>query len=239
MVRYHDHPSTYRSAQLDGCRWEDFLATRSRNFRSQLGRKFRALERDHAVRFRQTANPTELGRDMETLFDLHERRWGRRGSTVFRGDHAKGFHVDFATAAMQRGWVRLWLLEVDEVPIAAWYGWRLGDRYSYYQAGFDPAWSQHSPGFLLLARTLRAAIEEGADRYEMLLGNEEYKSRFAPLERSAQTLVITPTLHPARIAVTMDVSLRRLARRLPEGGHERLRQAATPILRRWPIKTAP
>ena len=140
-------------------------------------RKFRALERDRAVRFPPNGEPhLNSGRDMETFVRSPRAALpGRRGSTVFRGDHAEGVprRSSRRRGAMQRGWVRLWPLEVDEVPIAAWYGWRLGDRYAVtIRPASIPAWSQTSAqGFLLLARrALRAAIEEArCDRYEMLL----------------------------------------------------------------------
>ena len=65
------------------------------------------------------------------------------------------------------------------MAVAGWYGWRVGDRFSYYQAGFDPAWSRYSVGFLLLAETVREAIAEGAAEYDLLLGDEAFKARFA------------------------------------------------------------
>jgi CelD/BcsL family acetyltransferase involved in cellulose biosynthesis len=238
IVRYHDRVSKLRSAVISGLTWEDYLASRSSNFRSQLGRKQRGLARDHQVVYR-SADARSLSTDMETLFDLHARRWAQGRSTIFSAPAKQAFHQDFARAALARGWLRLWLLEVDGAPIAAWYGWRLGDRYLYYQAGFDPVWANHSPGLLLLARTIRAAIEEGAAAYDMLLGDETYKARFAGDERTAQTLVMTRARHPARAIVATDIGLRRVARRLPPGVRRPLRAALAPVLRRWPIDTAP
>ena len=238
-TRYHDRPSVYRSVALSGLDWDAYLATRSINMRGQVRRKLRALERDHAVAFRETTSSATLRRDMETLFDLHRQRWATDRSTVFSTPAARDFHLQFAEAALARNWLRLWTLEVDGAPVAAWYGWRLGDRYLYYQAGFDPAWSRYSPGFLLLAHTVRAAIEEGAPTYDMLLGDEPFKSRFADVERTAETLVLTRAIHPARALVAADAALRRTARRLPRTAYAPLRTALSPMLRRWPVRTAP
>jgi CelD/BcsL family acetyltransferase involved in cellulose biosynthesis len=238
IIRYHDRVSKLRSAVLSGLTWDDYLASRSSNFRSQLRRKGRGLARDHKVIYR-SADASSLSADMETLFDLHARRWAQGRSTIFSTPGRRAFHQDFARAALARGWLRLWLLEVDGAPIAAWYGWRLGNRYLYYQAGFDPIWATHSPGLLLLAHTIRAAIEEGAASYDMLLGDESYKARFASVERTAQTLVMTRARHPARVVVATDIGLRRVVRRLPRGMRRPLRAALAPVLRRWPIEPAP
>lgn len=236
---YHDRPSVYRSIDLSGLTWEGYLANRSANFRSQLGRKARRLTHDHDVVYRQTEAGT-LARDMETLFDLHARRWAGRRTAVFASEGAREFHLEFAAAALARRWLRLWLLEVDGAPIAAWYGWRVGDRFLYYQAGFDADWSTHSPGLLMLGHTIRAALEEGAAVYDMLLGNETYKARFTEVdERAARTVVLTRRTHPARALVAADAAARRAVRRLPRGRSAKVRAALAPVLRRWPIVTAP
>jgi CelD/BcsL family acetyltransferase involved in cellulose biosynthesis len=238
-IRYHARPSIYRSIGLAGHTWETLLSSMSRNLRGQIGRKLRALEREHEVRFRQTLDPADVPSDMARLFALHHERWRTRGGTFLDDERARAFHADFAAASLERGWLRLWSLDVDGEAIAVWYGWHIGGRYLYYQAGFDPAWSRHSPGLLLLAHTIRSAVEEGATEYDMLLGDEPYKSRFATRARAGRTVVVTRTLHPSRAIVTVDVGLRRMIRALPPDLHTRIRRAATPFMKRWPVKTAP
>jgi CelD/BcsL family acetyltransferase involved in cellulose biosynthesis len=186
--------------ELDGSSWEDYLAARSRQFRNQVSRKMRWLRRDHEVRLRQSSAPEEVARDFRTLFELHDARWtGRHVVSSIVDPKARDFLGEFAADAHERGWLRLYLLEVDEVPVAGWYGWRVGDRFSYYQAGFDPAWSQYSVGFLLLAETVREAIAEGAAEYDLLLGSESFKSRFATGQRRGRSVLLAPVVSRARV----------------------------------------
>ncbi len=152
LVAFSYRETTLPRIQLPAS-WETYLAGRSRNFRSQLGRKLRALERSHEVRFRRTQAASELTSDLETFFRLHDARWESRGGSSSATERVRSFHADFAEAALERGWLRLWLMEVDGDSVAAWYGWRLGERYSYYLAGFEPRWSDASVGLLLLAHT--------------------------------------------------------------------------------------
>ncbi len=158
--------------------WEAYLAGRSSNFRSQVGRKERKLIREHGLAFR-LADAASLEADLDTLFRLHERRWDEAGSGAFDG--ARGaFHRDFAAAALKRGWLRLWIAEVDDGrAVAAWYGFRFGGEELYYQAGRDPEWDRSSVGLVLLCQTMRAAAEEGVDTYRLLRGDDSYKDRFA------------------------------------------------------------
>jgi hypothetical protein len=74
--------------------------------------------------------------------------------------------------------------------------------------------TQRSAGLVLLGRTVRDAIEEGAMEYDLLAGGDAYKRRFETGLREARTLVVTPRFHPARAAAAVGVGARRLARRL-------------------------
>jgi CelD/BcsL family acetyltransferase involved in cellulose biosynthesis len=131
--------------------------------------------------------------------------------------------LDFAAAALERGWLRLWLLEVDGEPIAAWYGWRLGGRYAYYNSGFDPERSQLRPGLVLLAGVIRAALEEGAEEFDFLLGDESYKFRFAEDSRTVHNVTVARAWHPALLVTGAEAVMRGLGRRLPR----RIRQAGS------------
>jgi CelD/BcsL family acetyltransferase involved in cellulose biosynthesis len=211
--------------ELAGVDWEAYLAGRSRQLRSQVGRKLRSLGKEHEVQFRRTRISEEVADDLGTLFRLHDARWAERSdSSAFSDPAVRAFHLEFATAAFERGWLRLTVLEVDGAPIAALYGWLIGGRWSYYQAGFDPAWSRHSPGFLLLAETIRQAIEEGASEYDMLLGEESFKRRFATSSRPVCTVVLAPRGTRGHIGAAAGASLRRMWLKVPSGPRSRVRR---------------
>lgn len=213
--------------ELAGLDWDEYLAGRSRQLRSQLGRKLRSLRKEHNVQFRRTRRSEEVTGDLGTLFRLHDARWAERpDSSAFSDPAVRAFHLEFATAALERGWLRLTSMEVDGAPVAALYGWLIGGRWSYYQAGFDPAWSRHSPGFLLLAETIREAIEDGASEYDMLLGEEPFKRRFATSSRTVCTIVLAPRGRSAHISAAAGARLRRAWRKLPSGPRARARRLA-------------
>lgn len=215
-------PAAYPYIPLAGRSWDQYLAGRSRQLRSQLGRKGRGLAKQHQVVFRQTRVRDEVDADLSSLFALHAARWQSRGRASSMADRSlPAFHSAFAAAALERGWLRLYVMEVDGAAAAAWYGWRLGDRWSYFQAGFDPAWSRQSVGFLLLAETIKDASEEQAAEYDLLLGDEPFKARFAEAERWGQTVVVVPAVHPIRLAAAAGSVARRLWRRLPSRLRER------------------
>lgn len=201
---------------IEGLTWDGYLGSRSRNFRSQVRGKARKLEREHAVSYRQTRDVDELDRDMSTFFALHDARWGPRGGSSIPTESSRAFHRDFAAALLARGWLRLWFLEIEGEPVATWYGWNVGGRYAYYLAGFAPRWQERSVGFVLLAQTIRAAIEEGAREYDLLRGDETYKARFATHQQEVETLVLAPAASAARLLASLEAAAWRRSRQLPD-----------------------
>jgi len=81
--------------KFDGMSWEEFLASRSSNFRAQVGKRERRAIRKHGLTYRLADDPGRLAEDMESLFRLHAARWGAETTGVFEGDRAS-FHHDFA-----------------------------------------------------------------------------------------------------------------------------------------------
>jgi CelD/BcsL family acetyltransferase involved in cellulose biosynthesis len=176
--------------RLEAASWDDFLGSRSSNFRQQVRRRERNLARDHALRYRLADDAARLEEDLDILFRLHRARWGDRPSSFAASEP---FHRDFAARAFELGWLRLWFLELDGEAVAAWYGFRFCGVESYYQAGRNPEWSDSTVGFVLLAHTIRQALEDGMDTYRMGRGATPYKSRFADEDPGLEAVVLACT----------------------------------------------
>jgi CelD/BcsL family acetyltransferase involved in cellulose biosynthesis len=172
---------------IDGSGFEAWLASRSRNFREQVRRRERALQRDGRLRYRLCDSLETLDDDLQTLFALHEARWGASDEAFL--PHLLPFHREVAALALQRGWLRLWILELDARPVAAWEGFRYAGADWYYQAGRDPAFDRQAVGFVLLAHTVRDAMEAGMQEYCLGRGGEDYKLRFASRDPGLEKVV--------------------------------------------------
>lgn len=183
-LRFEASPSLH----VEWASFDDFLASRSRNFREQVRRKERKLSREHDLRYRLCGDPRELAGDLDTLFDLHDARW-QDASDAFDAQRRR-FHHDFASLALQRGWLRLWGMDLDGRRVAAWYGFRFAGAEWYYQGGRDPAYERQAVGFVLLSHTVREAMGDGVGEYKLLRGGEEYKGRFANRDTGLETFVV-------------------------------------------------
>jgi CelD/BcsL family acetyltransferase involved in cellulose biosynthesis len=171
-----------------GSDWASYLNTRSANFRQQACRRERRLARHHALRYRLVNAAARLDADFDELLRLHDARW--RGSSGSFAGRRTAFHRAFAARAFDRGWLRLWIAELDGRPAAAWYGFRFADAEWYYQAGRDRRYDSLSIGFVLLVHTIREALADGIVEYKLLRGDEAYKRRFANDDAPLETVMI-------------------------------------------------
>jgi CelD/BcsL family acetyltransferase involved in cellulose biosynthesis len=174
---------------LTGLDWDGYLATRSTNARQQIRRRERRLRENHDVSIRTTTEPARVQDDLEIFDRLHRARWGE-ASQVFAGDWGR-FARDFAQRAAERGWLNLRFLDVDGQPAACYFGFRYAGVENYWQAGRDPRFDELSVGAVLLADTIRDAIDSGAREFRFLRGDEAYKLRYASHDPGLEARVLS------------------------------------------------
>ena len=156
---------------------------------------FRAADRMQRVR----GGLVERREFLADLVRLHRlRREPLGGSDGLGDDRMVAFHDAFTARAQRAGWLRLYRLVLDGAVVAAVYGAAVGDKFYFYQSGFDPAFGRHSVGLLILAHSIRDAIGEGLAEYDLLHGNEGYKYQWAEHERPLMRHhLYPPRLHGA------------------------------------------
>lgn len=203
---------------LAGHTWESYLASRGREHRYGVQRKLRGLRKNFDVSFDAARTEDERRVALALLLDLHERRWRDKGtSDAFHTPGLRAFHEDFTRLALERGWLRLFVLRLSGAPAAAFYGLRYGTSFFFYQSGFDPAYSRHGVGVATMALSIEAAVGEGAQIFDMLHGEEEYKFHWSTRVRPLTRYSLYPPRPKGRLAAALaavDAALRPVARRV-------------------------
>jgi len=169
---------------LSGLSWESYLESLGRSHASGLRRKYRKINARYRLSLAVMNTQAERQSAMNFLISRHLHRWKTRGgTTAFDSLALIDFHNRFSALALTMGWLRLFLLKLDDVPAAAIYGFSYDGVYYYYQAGFDERFSRYSVGQLAIAESIRFCIEEGVNEYDFLHGSEPYKYSWANRER--------------------------------------------------------
>lgn len=169
---------------------EDFRAGLCRGLRQNVLRYRRQLERAGEVRF-ETAGRAALDEALNSLFRLHEMRWGRRNQRGVLSDSAiRSFHRAVSASLLDRGCLRLHTLRVNGSIAAVLYSFSSGRRVYAYLSGFNPAVARFGPGTLLANYAIEEAIREGAREFDFLRGNEAYKYRWGARDRQSRRLIL-------------------------------------------------
>lgn len=175
-----------------------------------LRRKERGLARGAALEVISLRDGAAIQGRLEALFALHRRRWDATPTPSLFHDprHRRFFHA-LARRLGPEGALRWVELRRDGHPAAIHLGACVRGRYLWYKPAFDPALAAHSPGSVLLARCVAEAVAEGAREFDMGLGGEPYKDRYATHARVVEDLYLSPWR-----ALTARWWLERRARRL-------------------------
>jgi len=195
--------------RLAGHTWDSYLATLGASHRANVRRRLRALEQKFDVRFERVTDGGDRSEALERLALFHARRFDS-GGTAFRTAALRAFHDDVTGRALERGWLRMFVLRVDGEAVAVMYGFLYNGTFYFYQHGFDDRHQQHSIGLVLMALSIRAAIEEGAAEFDLLWGTEPYKFLWAREARELRNI----HLFPGHVGGRLQKNLFRARRRL-------------------------
>lgn len=153
--------------------WEEYFESRSSAMRRTLRARLRKLEALPGYRFRWT--PPEEGADaIELLLRINSARWKKdltKRRRVFGELFRRCCASDrFVISTLHDGET---LLAAQGSFLEPSSGTLLG-----YMMGYNPAFSKLSPGTVLVALTVRHAIERGFKRYDFARGGEDFKLSF-------------------------------------------------------------
>jgi CelD/BcsL family acetyltransferase involved in cellulose biosynthesis len=156
--------------------FDEWLGTKSRNFRQQARRFRRRLEQaDGRVRL---STPAELDADVDAFVRLHLLRWeGRGGSSL--GERI-GVMLRAAGRALQEsGGFRLWVCEVEGRAVSAQIFLAAGDHVLYWNGGFDPDFAQFKPALVGIIAGVEDSLARGERHLDLGGGDHDYKLRIA------------------------------------------------------------
>ncbi|NLE76482.1 MAG: GNAT family N-acetyltransferase [Chloroflexi bacterium] len=188
----------HQSAREDVCpvihlpaTWDDYLSSLSKKERHETRRKIRRLEREAAFGWHSIQAMDELPASMNAFIDLH--RQSSDDKHHFMDDKMAAFFRAMAAVMLEKGWLWLSLLEIDQHPAAGLLCFDYGDRIWVYNSGFAPQFNHLSPGVVVKALCIQEAIQRGRAVFDFLQGAEPYKYRFGAVDTEVIRLMVLRT----------------------------------------------
>jgi CelD/BcsL family acetyltransferase involved in cellulose biosynthesis len=160
--------------------WSQYVEERlSPGFRPLVTRYPRKLADRYQVSIHRCENADDLTKGLEILFSLHTKRWSLANQPgSFGSQERKEFYEQMSRRFLRRGWLELWVLELNGVAAAAQFCFRYGDTVSILQEGFDPEFAADKVGYALRATMLKHFIETGVKHYDFLGGLADHKQKW-------------------------------------------------------------
>src|ERR1051326_9188253 len=178
---------------LTGQTWQTYLGALGASHRANFGRRLKQVAKAFDFRFERVKSERQRREALAVLIDLHHKRWRERGmSEAFSSAEMTAFHDDVSRVALEQNWLRLYVLRLNDRPAAALYGFQRNRRFYFFQSGLDPEYSRYSVGLVTMGLAIQSALEDGAEEYDLLHGNESYKSLWAQETREIRKLELYP-----------------------------------------------
>ncbi|MGC1975658.1 MAG: GNAT family N-acetyltransferase [Candidatus Sulfotelmatobacter sp.] len=175
--------------------WPLYVQTLSGEDRKNLIRYTRRLQLRYSTRIYRCAEPKELSIPLEALFRLHQERWQNAGEPgSFSSVERREFYMQLSQQLLARGWLELWVLELDGNIAAVQFAFRYGDNVFQLQEGYDHNRTSDRPGYVLRGEVLKRLIAEKVRTYDFLGGQDAHKARWAAREGQYRQLYFAPAL---------------------------------------------
>jgi CelD/BcsL family acetyltransferase involved in cellulose biosynthesis len=175
-----------------GADFEAYLGTLGKKERHEVRRKLRRAEAAGELRLERSTNPVA---DLDAFVDLHQKRWGDQGlfPPTPGGAQSRAWFRRLLELAGDDGTFQLHFLSVGGRRIAAGAWFEDADAWYLYNAGVDPEARELSPGVLMSAKAIEAAILAGRRRFDYLRGDEPYKYEWGAVDEPIQRLLVVRT----------------------------------------------
>ena len=165
--------------------WEDYLSLLKGKQRHEIKRKFRRLHEAGHTNFRIIEDPNEISEQLPTFFNLFKLSSDEKAH--FMTDQMILFFRASAMAMAEANILKLYILDLNTVPVAVSMCFDFNHTLHLYNSGFDPRYRALSVGLLCKVLSLKDGIEKGRRKYDFLKGAETYKYRLGagevPLSR--------------------------------------------------------
>jgi CelD/BcsL family acetyltransferase involved in cellulose biosynthesis len=157
-----------------------YLETLSSNARYQIRRAIRLYEKCGPVVGSRAQSLDQAKAYFAELKDLHQAYWTSRGMPGgFSNQYFETFHWALVQSCLERGTVEIFRVAAGEKLIGQVYNFVYRNRVYSYQTGFsyeeDP---KAKPGLVSHYLCIQQHLEEGAQVYDFMAGDNRYKQTF-------------------------------------------------------------
>lgn len=172
--------------------WSNYYNARSRSLKKSINLASNRLHKAGTIRIEwitaEYGDESRFELALDTAIEISRRSWKRATGNALDQPGPQAFIRSLSRAAFRRGWASIWLLFVDERPLAMEYQLIHDGNVHALRADFDADCTDISPGAHLARYLLERLFGRGWHRYYLGPGDNPYKRRWTldeePLKRA-------------------------------------------------------
>lgn len=169
--------------------YENLIAGLHSRRRESVRRVLRKAQKKYDIKFECYISEDSVDEVFSLLVGIYKNSIrGQDKHNGFNRDDYLEFHREIAKAFAKKGWLRLYILWLNDSPTAFIYGYLYKNSFWYYQTGYDKGFSNDAPGSIVLQKVFESVIGEGAEEFDFLKGDEDYKFYYSTRERRTKTI---------------------------------------------------
>jgi CelD/BcsL family acetyltransferase involved in cellulose biosynthesis len=179
---------------------------RATGAKKKLRRYLRDLDKEGKVCVRHDTQWDQVQPILQSFNRAHVARFLITGriSNLTRPERRR-FLYELAQELCRAGWLAVSRLLVDETSAAWNYGFQFAGSWFWYQPTVNSSYEDLSPGYCLLAKIVESACDlTDINVVDLGLGAEDYKYRFATVDRQTLYLVLNVSFFGHLRAVARD-----------------------------------
>jgi CelD/BcsL family acetyltransferase involved in cellulose biosynthesis len=157
--------------------WDTFLKSTAVKFRKQLRNKANKIQRAGEVSFEQIKAIHSAPKVLGETFKVSSKSWKHQeGTSMVSTAERRRFFTLLSKVAEDNGWLSIWLLRLNNEPIALEYHLEYMGRTHAMRGDFDESYRKLSPGSVLEAHIVEHCFRNRLKEYDFCGLDYKYKT---------------------------------------------------------------
>lgn len=185
LVSYRGDVAPYLPITLS---WEQFLASKSGNFRSNLKRKEKSLRKGGDLTERWFHAPDDVSELYRCMQVVESKSWKSSADVAVTAESSEAlYYRELLPFLARHGLLFANVLYLDQQPVAYHLCYFHEGRVGNMKTSFDEARQALSPGAVVIQRAVQQAFQAGAREFDFLGDDQYHKRLWTDSARSHQT----------------------------------------------------
>src|SRR2546426_502389 len=162
--------------------WAQYEAHLQKRFRRNLRTQEAKLRKLGKVAYRELRSPEEIEQVLPEILEIEKQSWKWDRGVSINSAAFGDFYGVFAVEAARKGWLRVWIMEVNGEPIAYDYSVEYRGTVTSLKTGYVKRYKRYSPGHLLTFHEFQRLFQDGVKRINLQWGDVSEKRRWHSTE---------------------------------------------------------